>query len=82
MIRPIKAKRKATLKAACTSKKPKFINDLLIAEQERAIELKNKWFVKRRRAPLEMKAQMKKAVDAKKTLVDKEIKLNKKRRIG
>lgn len=74
MVRPTKAKRKAILKAACNSKKLKFIDNLLIAEQVQAVELRDKWLVERGRAPPETKVQMKKAADAKKKLADKQTK--------
>lgn len=74
MVRPTKAKRKAILKAARTSKKLKFMDDPLIAEQVQAVELRDKWLVERGRAPPETKARMKKAADAEKKLANKQAK--------
>lgn len=55
VVRPTKAECKAILKAARTSKKLKFIDNLLIAKQVQAVKLRDKWLVERGRAPPETK---------------------------
>lgn len=71
VVRPTKAKCKAILKVARTSKKLKFMDDPLITEQVQAVELKDKWLVERGWAPPKTKAQIKKATDAEKKLANK-----------
>lgn len=74
IVQPTKAKRKAILKAARTSKKLKYMDDLLVAKQAWAVELRDKQLIEKGKAPPDTKAQMKKAADAKRKLIEKQTK--------
>lgn len=50
IVQPTKAKQKAILKAARTFKKFKYMDDFLVAEQTRAVELSDKWLIKKGKA--------------------------------
>lgn len=74
IVQPTKAERKATLKAARTSKKLKYIDDPLVAEQAWAVELRDKQLIEKGKAPPDTKARMKKAADAERKLIEKQTK--------
>lgn len=74
LIRPIKTKQKAIVKIAWISKKLKYINNLLIVKKAQAIALKDKWPIKKRNLPLNIKARIKKVADAEKKLAKKQTK--------
>lgn len=78
LIRPTKTKRKAILKAARASKKLKYMDDPLVAEEAQAIALRDKWLIKKGNPPLDTKARMKKAADAEKKLAEKQTKAQEK----
>lgn len=64
----------AIFKTACTFKKQKFVDDLLIAKQVQAIKLRDKQLIEKDRTPLKTKTQIKKAASGKKNLADKQTK--------
>lgn len=74
IVQPTKAKRKAILKAARTSKKLKYIDNPLVAKQAWAVELRDKWLIEKSKTPPDTKAQMKKAANAERKLIEKQTK--------
>ena len=80
MNTPTKAKRKATLKAFRTAKKLKYMDDPLVAKEARITALRDHWLIARGKPTPETKAQIKKAADAEKKLVEKLDKVRKKAR--
>ncbi|MCJ1348467.1 hypothetical protein MMC31_006699 [Peltigera leucophlebia] len=78
IIRPTKTERKAILKATRASKKLKYMDDPLVAEEAHAIALRDTWLIEKGNPPPETKARMRKAVDAEKKLVEKQTKAQEK----
>ena len=54
------------------------MDDSLIAEQARAIELRDKWLIEKGKAQPETKARMKKVADAEENLIEKQAKAQEK----
>lgn len=68
---PSKAKRKAILQALRHFKKQKNMDDFLVAEKAQIISFRDQWLIARGKATPETKAQVKKAANADKKLVEK-----------
>ena len=75
-----KSERKATLKAARTSKKLKYMDDPVIKEEASITALRDQWLIERGKAGPATKAQVKKAATAEKKLIEKQEKLRQKKR--
>ena len=69
---PSKAQRKATLKALRNSKKLKYMDDPLVAEEARITALRDQWLVAWGKVTPATKAQMKKVADAEKRLAKRQ----------
>lgn len=75
---PTKTKRKSTLKAVCTSKKLKGLDDLVLAKESRMIAMRDAWLVDTDKANDATKTQIKKAADAEKKALEKKEKIKEK----
>ena len=72
-----KAKQKATLQVLCYSKKQKNINDLLMIKKGLIVFLRDQWLITQGKTTMETKAQVKKATNVEKKLVENQNKVRK-----
>ena len=75
---PSKAQRKAMLKVLWNSKKLKYMDNPLVAEEARITALRDQWLIARGKATPATKARMKKAADAEKRLAERQDKAHEK----
>ncbi len=61
---PSKAQRREILKAACASKKIKFMDDLAIIEAARITTMRDQWLISNNKTNLDLKARLKKVKEA------------------
>lgn len=54
------------------------MDNLMVTEKAQAITMRDNWLIKKGNPPPDIKAQIKKAVDIKKKLVEKQVKAQKK----
>lgn len=75
-----KSERKATFKAARTSKKLKYIDDPAIEEEASMTALRDQWLIEKGKASPATKARVKKAATVEKKLIEQQEKLQQKER--
>ena len=72
-----KAKQKATLQAFCYFKKQKNMDDLLVIKKGLIVFLHDQWLIIQGKTTIETKAQVKKATNVEKKLVENQNKIRK-----
>lgn len=72
LVFPFKIEQKAFFQALRHFKKPKNMDNLLVAKEAQIVFLRNQWLIARRKAILKTKTPVKKAANAEKKLIKKQ----------